>query len=411
VDWIPPHSIEREEKVLAAALLGEAQEVVAKCSPQDFYKTAHRQIFEAIQKLLDDERPIDVQAVFEITAIPRNEIAGIMQSIPVTSSGLQYIPELKELSARREIASAAARTLASIERTPIPELVEDIETAVEHTRAAGVKAVELLPASKLFREEKRDAASIQKYPTDLYQIDQGLLEDGLPAGLHFLGGGPGVGKTTLACQFADAVALAGDTVLYAFGEGHAEMLQAKGLARFGKLPFFAVTRTDKGYEKEYATARNLYAPVADFIFYLPMPLTIARIEAALNQLKSERVFVVIDHLQLIKVQSKRESRRVEIDSILRELMELRQRFSDCLFLVLSEISRSQQGYDSRRGLDAFKESGDIEFAADCAWLMRENVHDETQVILRLAKNRLGATGEIELLFRKAWASFEIQLPE
>src|SRR5690554_7618560 len=63
----PPHSIEAEQSVLGGLMLdNEAWDKVSeKVIADDFYLRAHRQIFAAMQWLIERNRPIDMITVRE----------------------------------------------------------------------------------------------------------------------------------------------------------------------------------------------------------------------------------------------------------------------------------------------------------------------------------------------------------
>ena len=62
---VPPHNIEAEESVLGALLLSrEAIGVVSEMgvNPADFYKPAHRHIFDAIRSLYSSGAPASIRS-------------------------------------------------------------------------------------------------------------------------------------------------------------------------------------------------------------------------------------------------------------------------------------------------------------------------------------------------------------
>ena len=57
---VPPHSVEAEQSVLGAMLLEREAVYVALeiLKPEDFYKEAHREIFDAMLTLFGKEEPV-----------------------------------------------------------------------------------------------------------------------------------------------------------------------------------------------------------------------------------------------------------------------------------------------------------------------------------------------------------------
>ena len=64
---VPPHNLEAEESVLGAMLLSRDAIAAAMeiCHPEDFYKTSHGHIFDAITSLFSRGEPADWVTVTE----------------------------------------------------------------------------------------------------------------------------------------------------------------------------------------------------------------------------------------------------------------------------------------------------------------------------------------------------------
>ena len=66
-DRVPPHSLEAEVSVLGAAMLAQhaASTVTEVLKPEDFYRSAHGVVFEAIQSLVASGTAVDTISVLE----------------------------------------------------------------------------------------------------------------------------------------------------------------------------------------------------------------------------------------------------------------------------------------------------------------------------------------------------------
>lgn len=67
LDRVPPQSLEAEQSVLGAMLISrEAVPLVAEIlTPEDFYREAHRIIYEAMLELTDQAEAVDTVTVSE----------------------------------------------------------------------------------------------------------------------------------------------------------------------------------------------------------------------------------------------------------------------------------------------------------------------------------------------------------
>ncbi|MFW5934065.1 MAG: DnaB-like helicase N-terminal domain-containing protein, partial [Actinomycetota bacterium] len=66
-DRVPPHSLDAEVSVLGASLLSRsaASDVVEQLRPDDFYRNAHRVVFEAVRDLTATGEAVDTVTVTE----------------------------------------------------------------------------------------------------------------------------------------------------------------------------------------------------------------------------------------------------------------------------------------------------------------------------------------------------------
>src|SRR6266567_3876605 len=75
---VPPHNLEAEESVLGSMMLSvEAiAEVIEEIRPEDFYRSSHRVIYEALVHLYGKGEPVDA-----ITAVEELKRRGNLQDI------------------------------------------------------------------------------------------------------------------------------------------------------------------------------------------------------------------------------------------------------------------------------------------------------------------------------------------
>ena len=117
INRIPPHSVESEQSILGSIILDkEAIITVAETiQPMDFYKEAHKIIYESMLKLNSNNEPIDL-----ITLIEELRKEGHLDSIggisyltslstivPTTSNVKYYANIVKEKSVMRQLIKAS----------------------------------------------------------------------------------------------------------------------------------------------------------------------------------------------------------------------------------------------------------------------------------------------------------------
>ena len=217
-------------------------------------------------------------------------------------------------------------------------------------------------------------------PTGFKNLDK-ALGGGLPAaGLVTLGAISSMGKTTLALQIAEQIADGGRAALFVTIEQSAKELVAKSLSR--------LTATMDGVQYA-ATANEIASPAARaawgtrktehlaqaceafckrsgklrIVEAVKQP-TVSDIEAAARWFarREERPPVVfVDYLQLLKPPNDRDDDKRATDGNIRQLRQLARDLQTPV-VVISSLNRAS--YSTGVTLEAFKESGAIEYGSD-----------------------------------------------
>lgn len=277
---------------------------------------------------------------------------------------------------------------------------------------------------------ERLAARHDATPTGLAALDEALGGGFQPGRLVALLGGPGAGKTALACQLAEHIADAGRPVVYLTLEDGAHILTAKTLARLYDLDYGAVMN---GYDSQRARITSALAELAqrrsaERLLYVEDAgrLSLAQLagiaRAHFERYNAERAgasgggagLLVVDYLQrwarAQRGADAREDLRQAVGRAADELSNL-SRALGCTVLALSSVNRAS-GYGDNGDtsvLASAKEAGDIEFSADVVAGIVKAKHDTPMGYearkLRIDKNRQGAVTELALNWRGARQQF------
>lgn len=220
---------------------------------------------------------------------------------------------------------------------------------------------------------------MEPIPTGLKSLDD-ALGGGLPTGgLVTLGGVSSFGKTTLALQIADQIAESGRPVLFVTVEQGRHELVAKSVSRL-MLQVSGVTATAAEVQRSnvrnrwgvktagaFAAACEHYtANVAPNMWMMekdeqPTTAMIRQAAESLMRWHGMPPVVVVDYLQLLAPASDRMTERQAID---RNVMDLRHLARDMRACVLAISSLNRASYSEGVTLEAFKESGAIEYGSD-----------------------------------------------
>lgn len=439
---VPPQDIEAEQAVLGAIFLDADAlvEAMAVIEPQDFYRRAHQIVFRSMIALNDRNENIDIitlksQIESENTL---EDVGGIsylteLSQVTPTASGVaHYAKIVKDKSTLRELIQAATKIVKEgySQEGSVEEIVEAAEKGIlnvsEKRNSTGFQAIADVLNSTMEHIDRlsQQNEEITGLPTGYPELDK--MTAGLqPEELIILAARPAVGKTAFALNIAQNIGTRTDRSVAIFSlEMGAEslvnrMLCAEGTIEAGHL------RTGQLTEQEW---HNLIMAMGSLsntsIFIDDTPgIKVSEIRARCRRLAQEKGnlgLILIDYLQLIEG-SGRESRQQEVSEISRQLKKLAKELKVPV-IALSQLSRSvEQRQDKRPVLSDIRESGSIEQDADIvAFLYREDyyqrqgteedkneeeqaVDDMIEVIIE--KNRSGARGTVELLFKKEYNKF------
>jgi replicative DNA helicase len=156
-----------------------------------------------------------------------------------------------------------------------------------------------------------------------------------------------------------------------------------------------------------STALNQQSGV-DVAIHSPAALTIGGIRREVRrQVRRGARLVVVDYLQLIQPDDRRDSREQQVAKQVRALKQIA-RENKVAVMCLSQLNRQVDEYEVPK-LAHLRESGSIEQDADVvAFLSRHKPEpsDEHNSFLTIAKNRNGATGSIKLVWDGARTSYD-----
>ena len=438
---VPPHSIEAEQSVLGGLLIdNEAWERVADILiEQDFYRRDHRMLFAAIRSLADRGRPFDT-----VTTADWLESQGVLEE----AGGLAYIGEL----ARDTPSSANIGTYAEIMReravlrglsrvgTDITEsaLQNEGRSALDLLDLAERKVFELAErgtrGQRLFVPIRDVLTSVMDRIDMLFGRDDpitgvatGFEElDAKTAGLQpsdliIVAGRPSMGKTSFAGNLVEEAAIKQKLSVAMFSmEMPAEQLTMRMLSSLGGIDQHRV-RTGRLQDADWPRLTSALTMLNETQIFIDDTslLTPTEIRARCRRLKREHDLglVVVDYLQLMRVQGSNENRATEISEISRSLKSLAREL-DVPVVVVSQLNRSLENRpDKRPVMSDLRESGAIEQDADVILFIyrdevyNENTEDKGKAEIIIGKQRNGPIGKVKLRFLGEHTRFENDMPD
>jgi len=431
---IPPHNVDAEASLLGAMLLSEdaiATVLERGLTSEDFYKPAHRHVFDAIRALTVSGNPVDPITVGEELrrAALLESIGGIdallrlQNATPAISSAERYAKIVRDAAKLRRVIAAAAAIaeIAYSEPADVDRALDEAESRIYDVSSGNLTegAEELSPllnkSLETIEERWNNPGAMVGVPTGFKKLDELLL--GLqPGALHVIGARPGMGKSALALNMAVNVArLTSRPVIFFSLEMSAYELSQRVLASEASVPS-EVLRGSAPNEKQWQEIGRAVGRLDIPLIIDDSPMTsIGSMRARARRIrlaKGDLALIVIDYLQLMGGDAKVENRQLEVSEISRNLKLMAREFGVPI-VALSQLSRNLENRgDKRPNLSDLRESGAIEQDADVVMFIYrgEVVGDSTAVRgaadLIVAKHRAGRTDTVKLAWIEPYTRFE-----
>jgi replicative DNA helicase len=434
-----PHNLDAERSVLGAILIhNEAFNLASQLIDSgDFFRDAHRRIFEKMVALSERGQAIDfITLKEELSRTGELDgaggpayIASLVDGVPRATNVEYYARIVKEKATLRNLIYAATKILANAyEADQESDLIlDEAESAIfavadDRLKAGFVPMSDLVKESfpkieQLF-EQKRLITGV---PTGFVDLDE--MTRGLQAGdLVIVAARPSMGKTSLVLNMSQHVAtLPGQTVGFFSLEMSKEALFLRLLTSEAQIDSHRLMSGAIG-QKDYGRISHALETLNAMQLYIDDTANIGVLEmrAKTRRLKAERglSLVVVDYIQLMTGRGRFENRTLELASISRSLKGLAKELNVPV-VVLSQLSRAPESRsDHRPQLSDLRESGALEQDADVVVLIyRDDVYnrdpnnpDAGTAELIVAKQRNGPTGTVRLAFLREQTRFASLAP-
>src|SRR3990172_8560568 len=417
---IPPHSADAEESVLGALLLDrDAIIAVAEfLDPTDFYDERHRAIYECCLELYEDRTPIDVLTVAEKLKKRKvlkkvggaGYLAELTNKVPTAAHVEHYGRIVKDSATKRSLMTAASRLLdlSLDEGLAANELLDKAESEVfsltqRHLKQSFMAVKDALAESfDRLDELHKQAEGLRGVPTGFKDLDD-TLAGMQKSNLLILAARPGIGKTSLALNIAQNVAVKYKRPVGFFSlEMSKEELVDRLLVAQADIDAWRL-KTGKLTEDDFTKLSNAMGELAEAPLYIDdtpaLSILEMRTKARRLQVESGLDLIIVDYLQLARSRQL-ENRVQEVSEISQGLKNLARELKIPV-LALSQLSRAVEQRGTRKPqLADLRESGSIEQDSDVVmFLWREDEDNTEKIILDVAKHRNGPLRSINLFFK------------
>jgi len=429
MEQVLPHDLEAERAVLGSILISSSVWAIAasRLRAADLFRDAHRIIFQAMGEVVASATPIDF-VTLKSELLRRGQldevggptyIASLTDGVPM-SAHVEYYCGIVREHARRRAAILASNRIAIEAYDAEQPAARTIEHGIEQLLAAiDAPSTGLISADEAVRAygEALDNGTLGD-PLMTGHVDVDALMGGMrPTDLVIVAARPSTGKTSWALGVGQHLASQGlRTVFFSIEMGQ-HRLAARLLAWRSQVP---TDRFERGLATEEEFARVAMA-VADSIGPLLIETTartVAEIGAWCRRAKQDGglACAIIDYVQLLSAERRRESAEAEMAGISAALKQLAKEIAIPV-IAISQLNRAPENRRDKRPHPAdLRGSGAWEQDADIIVLLhRQEMYDRKPENVGIAeviigKNRNGPTGTMRLQFTATLAQFHDLAP-
>jgi replicative DNA helicase len=424
---LPPQHLEAEQSVLGGMLIEN------EASPDDFYREAHRKIYDSLLDISERNEPADlITLTNELRKKEHLDAVGgasyittLIDSV-VTAANIEYYARIiKEKAVLRKLIETSTNIITESyeDRGDVESLLDQAEQAIfqiseNRVRPSFYPIREIVKSSfktieRLF-EKKELVTGVPSGFKDLDQRTAGFQ----PSDLIIVAGRPSMGKTAFCLNVAQYAAIEKKIPVAIFSlEMSKEQLVIRMLCSEAQVEGHRL-RTGFLTESDWPRLTLAAGNLSDAPIFIDdtAALTVLETRAKARRLNAEfgLGLIVIDYLQLMRGRSRVESRQQEISEISRSLKALSKELNVPVVAVSQLSRKTEERQGMRPQLADLRESGAIEQDADLIlFIYRDEVYNRAEdnpnrgkAEVIIGKQRNGPIGKIDLAYFDKFTTFK-----
>ncbi len=423
---VPPQNVDAEMSLLGAILIDEETlaDISEHVKPKDFYDRRHGIIFDAVMRLYEKNKPVDLLTLTDELKRKKEleEIGGsaylteLTNYVPTAAHAESYAEIVAQKAVRRRLikASGEISELGYDENTTTQELLQQAEAELFSVSDQSLKQ-DLVSIESILTDSFDRMEELHRNKGQLRGVRTGYRDlDNMTAGLQrsdliILAARPAMGKTTLVTNLAYNVAtIAKQPVLFFSLEMSKEQLVDRMLADASGVDAWNI-RTGNLSDEDFSKLSEAMGEMAEAPIYIDDTPGVSVLEMRTKARRAAHEqplgLIIIDYLQLMQGSGRDNGNRVQEVSEISRGLKLLARELNVPVIALSQLSRSVESRSPQiPQLADLRESGSIEQDADIVMFIyreayynpdteRENITD-----LIISKHRNGPVGKVELYF-------------
>ena len=381
-------ALEQEQSVIGCLLrLNRSIDQVGGLVEDDFFDAQHRTIYRTIVQLVVANKPADVMTVYASIKDQGKDIeigylSQMHQVMPSAANIASYCAVVRDRAIKRRMLALAHDMIEDAYSSAAdgPALVDAAASKLEALGRANVDgepdlAIESLSHHLVRMDEEYHGSASPAVATGITDLDIALNGGPRRGNLWVIAGRPKMGKTALALNIANHVAVGGVALVLSMEMGKAE-LHNRNLASIGRIDLNHLNSPKLLTDEEWQHLGTATEKIAKMRLYMDDQggLTLMQVRGKAMQIKRKAGgldLLVVDYLQLMSGPG--DNRNAQIEAITRGLKALAKEL-DCVIALLSQLNRKLEDRPNKRPLPSdLRDSGSIEQDCDIATFVYQDV--------------------------------------
>ena len=435
-DKLPPQNTEAEQCLLGCLMLDKDAivKVIDFIKAEDFYKSSHCEIFQAMAELFERSDPIDILSVSaRLKEVNKLEDIGgsayltaLINTVPTATHVANYAKIVRQKKILRDLISASHEIGLSAfdEAEEVDVLLDKAEKAVFNIGQRSLTQT-FTPIKDILSDTFERIDELSKHQGKLRGLATGFKDlDNKLAGLQksdliVLASRPSMGKSSLALDIARHVAIFENKPVGLFSlEMSKDQIADRLIASQANINLWNL-RTgrlqESGGDNDYSRIQHALGTLSEAPIYIDDAgsVNVLQMRAMSRRLQANKGLglIIVDYLQLMDPLNKFQSSVQQTTENSRALKTLAKELNVPVIAV-SQLSRAVESRVPQiPRLADLRESGAIEQDADVVlFIYREDRYNENSLKkniaeIIIAKHRNGPLGAVELYFDEQRVSF------
>ena len=431
-DKLPPQNTEAEQSLLGCLMLDKDAivKIIDFIKAEDFYKSNHSEIFQAMADLYERSDPIDILSV-SARLKEKNKLedlggsaylSSLINSVPTATHVYNYAKIVRQKKILRDLISASEEIgLSAFDESEEVDILLDKAEKIVFNIGQRALTQTFIPIKEILPETFERLDMLSKHQGGLRGVPTGFKDlDNRLAGLQksdliILASRPAMGKSSLALDIARNVAIFTNQPVGLFSlEMSKDQLADRLISSVANIDSWHL-RTGRLQNDDYSRIQHAMGILSEAPIYIDDAgsVNILQMRAMARRLQANKglALIIVDYLQLMQPMNRFASPVQQVSENSRALKILAKELNVPV-LVLSQLSRAVESRVPQiPRLSDLRESGAIEQDADVVmFIYREDVYNENslkqgQAQILIEKHRNGPVGSIDLYFDKERVSF------